>query len=168
MPAAHFTSSRSGASSLRSVVTIPAQKFPVFIFLLRATASTAVETCIYNVNNAIVTPITASSTEVAGVNYQPGHQGSTLTDVVLYQSFTGTRPDTGMGLLGTPGYLETSSAAGVLISVPDKTIIPPFCGLAIATTSTNTALAVSCKGAEIRYAYELDPQGFPVPRRTRR
>ena len=162
MPAAFFTSSQSASGALRSVITIPAQTWPVFIHNLRVTASEAVETCIYNTASAIVTPITSGSAEVAGINYVPGDDAGEPTDVVLYQSFTGYRGNSNMGLLGTPGYLETSSAAGVLESVPDGLIIPPHCGLAVATAAVNRALSLRCHGREIRFRYTI-ADGFPVP-----
>lgn len=170
MPFAYFTASISGASGKRSCITIPVKQFPVWLRKLRVTASEPVETCIWNTSSTIVTPINNPSggTEVAGVNVVPGEQGSSPVGVVLYQSFAGYHTDAGFGLLGTSGFLETASATGELLSVPDKTIIPPFCGLAIQGTGTNRALAVAAIGYEIRFAYEVDDNGVPVPRRTRR
>lgn len=161
MPAAYFTSTQSASGALRSVITVPAQEWPVFLHKVRITASEAVETCIYNTGGTIVTPITSGSTEVAGINYEPGDQNDP-SNVVLYQSFVGYRGNTNMGLLGTPGYLETSSAAGVLESVPDGLIIPPYCGLAVATTAVNRALSLRCHGQEIRFRYVV-MDGYPVP-----
>lgn len=165
MPFAHFTSSRAGTGSKRTVVTIPAKKYPVWIRVIRCTASEPIETCIYNISNPLVTPITESSEEVAGINCTQGDENG---GVVFYQSFTGYRGDSNMGFLGTPGFLETASAAGVMLSLPDKTIIPPFCGIAVSGTGTNRALAVAAVGYEIRFSYEIDGDGIPVPRRTRR
>lgn len=165
MPAAYFTSEISGSSGKRSVVTVPAKRFPVFLHFCRVTASEPVEYCIYNTATPLV-PIQESSTEVAGVNYTPGSESNT-GDVVLYQSFTGYRADTGFGLFGTPGVEETADSSGVLGGLPR--IIPPFCGLAVCTTQTNRALKLIAHGAEIRFSYEIDLlSGFPVPRRVRR
>lgn len=168
-PFASFTSQISGASGKRSVITIFADKFPVWVRKLRYTASEAVETCIYNTGNVIVVPINnpTGGTQVAGITAYPGLQ-SLPNDDVTYKSFIGYRTDTNMGLLGTPGFLETATSAGELLSIPDKQIIPPFCGIAIATQGTNKTVAAAVVGYEIRFGYELDENGTPIPRRQRR
>ena len=167
-PFASFTSQVSGVSGKRSVITIFTAKTPVWVRKLRYTASEAVETAIYN----IITPLApinnpSGGTQVAGITCFPGAQTLSADDVT-YQSFIGYRTDTAMGLLGTPGFLETSDSDGNLLSLPDKQIIPAYCGIAISTTSTNRTVAAACVGYEIRFSYELDENGTPVPRRVRR
>lgn len=166
-PFAYFTSSVSGSSGKRSVITIFANNFPVWLRKIRYTASEAVETCLYNTANIIVVPINnpAPGTQVAGITCYPGAQVIAGNDDVRYQSFIGYRTDTAMGILGTPGFLETAGTDGSLLSVPDKTIIPPYCGLAIATTGTNKTVACAAVGYDIRFGYEIDSTGTPVPRR---
>ena len=170
MPFAHFTCSTAATAGKRSVCTIFTYQHPVWCRVLRTTADEPIETCIVNTSNTIVVPINnpTGGDQVAGINIVPGSQEASPSGVVLYEAREGYRTDAAMGLLGTDGFLETASSTGVMLSLPDKTIIPPYCTLAVAGVSTNRALALACVGYEIRFGYEVDDNGVPVPRRTRR